>query len=78
MTIVTATLEGMRVSVEERICRLEEYHFVTNQFNLVEEAAWPMPAHRVRRWLSGWNRVDKLLAIATLTSPDDPTRLEAL
>lgn len=75
---VTASLEGMRVVVDGPQCRLEEYDFSSNQFNVVEEARWPLAAQRVSLWLGGWNRVDRLLAANILTSPDDQDRLSAL
>ena len=75
--IVTASLEGMRVVVDANCCRLEEYDFSVNQFQVVEEADWPLAITDASRWLTGWNRVDRMLAANALTSPDDPDRIRA-
>jgi hypothetical protein len=40
--IITASLEGMRVLIEEKGCQLQEYNFVVNQWFLKDEAAWPL------------------------------------
>lgn len=74
---VTASLEGMRVVVEANCCRLEEYDFSDNQFHVVEKADWPLTVAVASRWLTGWNRIDRMLAADALTSPEDPNRISA-
>jgi hypothetical protein len=75
---VTASLEGMRIVVESERCRLEEYDFSENQFQLVEVAAWPLSVTDACRWLAGWNRIDRMMAADALTSPDNPDRMTAV
>jgi hypothetical protein len=75
---VTASLEGMRVVIDGPECRLEEYDFSLNEYNVVEEARWPLEAQRTTLWLSGWNRVDKFRGVNMLMSPEDPERLSVL
>jgi hypothetical protein len=75
---VTASLEGLRVVVEGPICRLEEYNFSVNEFDLVSEARWPVSGEQVCQWLKGWNRIDKFRAVSLLMSPEDPKRLSIL
>ena len=74
---VTASLEGMRVVVDANCCRLEEYDFSGNQFHVVEEADWPLTVAVASRWLTGWNRIDRMLAADALTSAEDPNRMSA-
>ena len=63
---VTASLEGARVVVQDGVCRLEEYDFVSNKFSEVDSQPWPLCVNVVARWLTGWNAHDRAEAIILL------------
>ena len=69
--IITASLEGMRVLVDEKRCELQEYDFAVNRWFSKDTAAWPLPRPRADEWLAGWNAVDRFAAARVLTSPPD-------
>lgn len=46
--IITASLEGMRVSVDEKECELQEYDFVANSWVTKDAAQRPLGAERAR------------------------------
>jgi hypothetical protein len=71
--IITASLEGMRVLVDEKQCELQEYNFATNQWISKDASPWPLPRGRADQWLAGWNGVDRFAAISALTkAPEYP------
>lgn len=59
---VTASLEGMRVVVEDSICRLDEYDFVENAYFEKDSQPWPLSATAASEWLAGWNDCDRRVA----------------
>jgi hypothetical protein len=65
--IITASLEGMRVLVDEKQCELQEYNFTSNQWFSKDTAPWPLPRGRADEWLAGWNDVDRFAAVSALT-----------
>jgi hypothetical protein len=74
--IVTASLEGMRVLVDENQCELQEYNFVSNRWFSKDTAPWLLSRGRADEWLAGWNDVDRFAAVNALTKapgcPDAP------
>jgi hypothetical protein len=71
--IITASLEGMRVLVDEKRCELQEYDFSANRWLPKYESPWPLARARADEWLAGWNNVDRLAAVNALTkAPDYP------
>jgi hypothetical protein len=72
-TIVTASLEGMRIVVEGKRCELHEYDFRDNRWVPKDEAQWPLPRPVADQWLTGWNDLDRFAAVSALTkSPREP------
>ena len=69
--IITASLEGMRVLVDENRCELQEYDFGANRWLSKDDAPWPLPRGRADEWLAGWNDVDRFAAVNALTRPAD-------
>jgi hypothetical protein len=69
--IITASLEGMRVLVDEKQCELQEYNFASDRWISKDIAPWPLPRDRADEWLVGWNDVDRFAAVNTLTKPAD-------
>ena len=67
--IITASLEGMRVLVDEKRCELQEYDFVTNTWLPKEVSPWPLPRERADEWLAGWNDLDRFTAVSALIEP---------
>lgn len=67
--IITASLEGARIIVDDKFCQLQEYNFVQNDWNATNEAMWPLPRARAEEWLSGWNHVDRFAAMNVLIAP---------
>ncbi len=67
--IITASLEGMRVLVDEKQCELQEYNFVSNRWFPKDTAPWPLTRSLADTWLAGWNDVDRFAAVSTLTGP---------
>jgi len=67
--IITASLEGMRVLVDEKQCELQEYNFASNQWISKDTASWPLTRSLADIWLTGWNDVDRFAAVSTLTGP---------
>jgi hypothetical protein len=65
--IVTASLEGMRILVDEKQCELQEYDFVVNEWRAKDAALWPLGRDRADAWLAGWNDVDRFAAVNLLT-----------
>ena len=65
---VTASLEGMRVVVEDGTCRLEEYDFVKKAFFGVDVQRWPLSYETATAWLTSWNQVDRLNALSVLVA----------
>jgi hypothetical protein len=68
-TIVTASLEGMRVVVGGKRCELHEYDFRDNRWLPKYEALWPLPGPVADQWLIGWNGLDRSAALSALTGP---------
>jgi hypothetical protein len=56
--VITASLQGMRVLVDEKRCELEEYNFSLDQWIPKDAAPWPLPRAVADNWLAGWNQVD--------------------
>ena len=65
---ITASLEGARIIVDEKLCRLQEYNFVENYWSPKDEDMRPLPRARAAQWLSCWNDVDRLAAMSLLTA----------
>lgn len=53
--IITASLEGMRVLVDEKQCELQEYNFAANEWLSKDASPWPLPRGQADQWLTGWN-----------------------
>lgn len=70
-TMITASLEGMRVVVDGKRCGLHEYDFQGNRWLPRDEAAWPLTRALANEWLSGWNHVDRFAAVSVLIRPPD-------
>jgi hypothetical protein len=71
--IITASLEGMRVLVNEKQCELQEYDFSSNQWSSKDASPWPLTRDRADEWLAGWNDVDRFAAVSALTrAPEYP------
>jgi hypothetical protein len=69
--IITASLEGMRVLVDEKRFELQEYDFTVNGWFSKDTAAWPLPRSPADEWLAGWNARDRFRAVSVLTSPPE-------
>ena len=69
--VITASLEGMRVLVDEKRCELEEYNFSLDQWIPKDAAPWPLPRAVAENWLAGWNGVDRFAAVSALVGPTD-------
>jgi len=79
--IITASLEGMRILVDEKRCELQEFNFVANRWFSKDASPWPLPQDRANDWLAGWNDMDRFAAVSALTrapdypaEPPEPTR----
>jgi hypothetical protein len=72
---VAASLEGMRVVVEDGICRLEEYDFVKNAYFEIDAQPWPLSGIVASDWLAGWNAFDRRLATSLLQGNADEVGL---
>jgi hypothetical protein len=66
---VVASLEGMRVVVNDGWCELHEYDFSTNCWVPKARHEWPMERRKAEKWVEGWNAVDRLTAINRLVAP---------
>jgi hypothetical protein len=66
---ITASVEGARIIVDEKLCQLQEYNFVENCWSLKDEDMRPLPRARAEQWLSCWNNVDRFAAMNLLTGP---------
>ena len=66
---VVASLEGMRVVVNDGWCDLQEYNFVTDCWVPKARAWWPMVREEAETWLDGWNAYDRFTAINQLVAP---------
>jgi len=53
-----ASLEGMRVVVNDGWCELHEYNFVTDCWVSKARSRWPMERGEADGWLGGWNALD--------------------
>lgn len=71
LKIVTASLEGMRVLVDEKQCELQEYDFAVNRWLSKDVSPWPLSRGRADEWLNGWNDVDRAAAVSALTKPPE-------
>jgi len=76
--IITASLEGQRVLVDEKQCELQEYDFVANRWFSKDASPWPLMRSLADDWLAGWNDVDRFAAMSALVrSPEYPAPLGA-
>jgi len=66
---ITASLEGVQIIVDERLCQLQEYNFVQNRWCPKDEGMRPLPRARAEQWLSCWNEMDRFAAMNLLTTP---------
>ena len=66
---VFASLEGQRARVEAGACYFEDYNFRYDQWELKENAPWPLDWETAAAWLAGWNRVDRNAAFNLLVEP---------
>jgi hypothetical protein len=66
---ITASLEGARIIVDEKLCQLQEYNFSKNCWSPKDEDMWPLRRARAEQWLSCWNSVDRFTAMNLLTAP---------
>ena len=67
---VIASLEGMKVVVDEKQCVLQEFDFDVNFWRPVETSARPMSRSEAEKWLAGWNSVDRWTALNLLICSD--------
>jgi hypothetical protein len=65
--IITASLEGMRVVVDERQCELQVYDFASNEWLPKDVSGWPLPSDRAHKWLMEWNHIVRFAAVNVLT-----------
>jgi hypothetical protein len=65
---VVASLEGMRVVVENGQCRLDLYNFVHNRWEEAQVAQWPLSTSVAAVWLAGWNAFSRSEAMRILAS----------
>jgi hypothetical protein len=63
---VVASLEGLRVFINEGWCELHEYNFVTDCWVPKARSPWPMAQGEAETWLKGWNPVDRFSAMNQL------------
>ena len=63
---VTASLEGMKIVVDDAQCSLQEFNFDSNCWRIIDTATLPMSRTDVERWLNGWNAVDRWAALRLL------------
>jgi hypothetical protein len=70
---ITASLEGAQIIVDGKLCLLQTYNFIENQWYPTDDAAWPLPRACAEEWLSGWNDVDKFAAMNVLTGQETLT-----
>ena len=70
-TIITASLEGMRVLIDEKRCQLQEFDFVANRWLPKETSPRPLMRPLAEKWLTGWNHLDRFTAMSALTRPPD-------
>jgi hypothetical protein len=66
---ITASLEGARIIVDEKLCQLQEYNFLEKCWSPKDEAMRPLPRARAEQWLSCWNNMDRFAAMSLLTAP---------
>ena len=66
---VEASLEGMRIVIDEGICRLDEYDYHGNFWQPKDVGVWPLSRMQAECWLQGWNRVDGFKALNLLVRP---------
>jgi hypothetical protein len=71
---ITASLEGAQIVVDGKLCRLQTYNFIENQWYPTDEATWPLARACAEEWLSGWNHVDWSVAMNVLTGQEPLTR----
>jgi hypothetical protein len=69
--IITASLEGMRVLVDEKQCELQEYDFAANRWLPKDNSPWPLAPSLADDWLAGWNAVDRFAAKCALVKPSE-------
>lgn len=65
---IVASLEGMRVLVADGYCELDEYDFEHNEWCGINSHPYPLTRELAEIWLTGWNGVDRLSALARLTA----------
>jgi hypothetical protein len=70
LKVITASLEGMRVLVDEKQCELQEYNFRSDKWQSKEILSWPLPRDVADQWLTYWNAVDRFAALRLLTEPE--------
>ena len=66
---VVASLEGMRVVVNEGWCELHEYDSGSDCWVPKARREWPMARDEAERWVEGWNALDRFTAINRLVAP---------
>ena len=66
---VEASLEGMRIVIDEGICRLDEYDYNGNFWQPKAVELWPLSRIQAEEWLEGWNGVDRFKALHLLVRP---------
>jgi hypothetical protein len=69
MKTVTASLEDMRIVVDEAKCALEKYEFAADKWLSRYEGSWPLSRPPAERWLAGWDSIDRFAVRYTLTPP---------
>jgi hypothetical protein len=67
---VVASLEGAGVTIQQGVCRLDEYNFQNNCWINKDQQPWPLPRELALEWLHGWNRVDQFRAFNLLICHD--------
>lgn len=66
---VVASLEGMRVVVNDEWCDLHEYDFINDCWVSKARCPWPMERGEAESWLNGWNAHDRFTAMNQLVAP---------
>ena len=65
--VITASLEGARIIIDDKFCQLQEYSFVQNHWYATDEAMWPLQRPRacLRRKLKNTGTLNRFPNIAT-------------
>jgi len=66
---VIASLEGMRIVVDDGWCELHEYDFSQDHWVPKDRHKWPLALDEAKEWVKGWNALDRFAAVNRLVAP---------